>query len=617
MKYFFKVFGIVAIIAIVGLLMIGCPPSDTDLGNEETTGSGKYNGKDVLGNSYSLSVGSDASRAAVKGDRYSMDVTTRDGNTKTSKGTVTGINNDGTLVLKPDNGEAFTAMADGFTLNSVAGTDGGMANITFDNNSKIRPRTFNEIHLRATRWENGLISGEHWGSGMSILVRDFPTNVYELSEEGNYSITLSGISNAALNFGAIEIQGLKNGNWNYLGGGDIASSIPANTNFERKIQIQANTWDAAIDLNLMNYDEIILQFTNVMRINDPNHPEYDKNNGTIPANIPNGQIMATIRNFKISLKDDDMEELLGNMGDYSFGYQEDGLSIEYKQAVWKLSPANIATAKQGARFEFIVLEEVFVPGEIPHARLDFIWQDPVRGLWWQDQTTISEWDETESKWVLNGDAFIWDAQNKKYSIDLSKVIKDNQFNTASELNFIIALWGYGAEPAKNVGQLRITGANLIVAPKPTAGNIGNYSYGYEEDGLTVKYSQAVWYLPEDSLAAAQTAGSKLKIVFNGDTLTDIHPHLALVYQDIDNQNWWEGQTVLCNWNVDTSQYDYHNGVGYDSAAKTLTIPLDSVFNDNYSAFQAVTEANLVLAMFYPDTNINNLQMVSVNIVPAD
>jgi len=89
-----------------------------DNGGSNNSG-GTYSGKDVLGNSYSLSVGSNA-RTVSKGDSFSMDLGTRDGKTRTVKGTVDGISADGTLTLKPNGGgRSFNAVVGGNNLNSL------------------------------------------------------------------------------------------------------------------------------------------------------------------------------------------------------------------------------------------------------------------------------------------------------------------------------------------------------------------------------------------------------------------------------------------------------------------------------------------------------------------
>jgi hypothetical protein len=626
MKTTIKLLGIIALVAVIGFSLIACGSPGGGGSNSGGPGSGnggagqtgQFTGKDVLSNSYSLSIGSNASasRSAAVGDRYSMNVTTRNGTTRTSRGSVTAVNSvDGTVTLKPDGaGEAFSVVTSGSNIGSVTGTD-DMGQITFTNGEAITPRSFDQINLRANRWDNGNgVSGEGWGSGLSVLVKDFPTNLSRLYhstkwDTQRYTITLSGISDVNIDHLTIGIQGLTNNDeWQWFGD-TTPIQIAANTQFEitRDLDIYVEGGVGNFH-DLLKYKEIILEVVNVMKYTDTANPDQNKDNGEIPANIPNDQILATISNFNISLKDKTMSDLKGNLGDFSFGIKEDGMSLDYMSAVWNLKGTNLATAKQGANFEFAVLEGGFGGDGIPHAKLAFIWQDPVRGLWWQDQTLISDWDTAKGEWVIVNDSVTWDPQNKKYTINLPGIIKDSQFNDAQELNFIIACWGFSDQGTICIDALGVTGANISIAPTPTAGNIGNYRFGAQEDGITPSYGHAVWHLTGAALATAKTSGSKLEIVLQGSIPAGISA--ALVYGDIDNQRWWEGQTEIYGEGVAAS------GVTFNSGTRTLSIVLSTVFGSNYSDFQTVNNANLVFAVWWPHPyNVNDLRMVSANIVP--
>jgi hypothetical protein len=605
---------------------------------------GSYSGKDVLGNNYSLSIGngvsasfrssrSVAARSAVVGDNYTFEITTRDGTKRTNRGKVTGINTDGTLILKPNDSSAdeFAAIVGGSDLNSIAGAYGGMAQIPFDDNSTITPRSFDEIYLRAIRWENGPDNGEVWGSGMSVLVKDFPTNISRLERgtTNRYTMTLSGTSDVALDYLQLEVQGLKHdGAWFYLGGNLISAQIPANTPFTTTRDLTINWHETDEYHDLLEYKEIIMQITNVM-YREVGTDIVD--NGGIPEDIPDGHILATISNFNISLRDTSHDDLLGNLGDFSYGFAADGLSVDYTQAVWKLTGAELTTAKQGGLFEFIVLEGNQYDDGIPHAHLEFVWQDPVNGLWWQDVTEISQWEDTA--WALQGDAFSWDPRHKKYSIDLSKVIKDNRFNSATEINLIIICHHYGSAGAINIDQLEIAGANITIAPRPTTGNMGNYSFGYKEDGISPNYSQALWHLAPEVLTIAKESGAKLEIVFGNsfDFLSE-NPALSLVWQDIDSQRWGflpEGgfhgdfaDLIIYGWDANANSHVFRNGVSYDPGARKLTIILDRAL-ETYDEFADATNVNLIFynhyysGQFPQGVNINQFNIVSANIVEDD
>jgi len=625
MKNLVKLIGIIAFVAVIGFSMIACDngsgPSrpDPNPNPNPTTGSGRYSGKDVLGNTYSLSVGSSSSRAAKIGDRFSMDVKNRSGTVKWARGTVTGISTDGTLTLRTSTGETFTSNVGGTTLNSVAGDGDEIPQIPLNDGTTLTPRTFDEIYLRATRWVNGTQHGEHWGSGKSVLVRDFPTNVSNLvkNTSSRYSITISGTSNVALNYLQIEVQGLdEDDNWNYLGGFNSGyKTISANVPFSEKVDL--NIGNDSFSYNLMDYQEVILQVTNVMNYSNTDHPEWNSNNGTIPEEIPDGQIMATISDFKIVLKDSLKDALAGNLSDFHFGYGEDGMSVDYRQAVWSLSPANVAKAKQpGAKFEFIMLDvpSTLVGIETISPALAFIWQDPVNGLWWQDMSSISGW-EGGSYQFNHGTT--WQFWTQKMTVDLSEVIQDARFANATELNFIIACWWANGDDTENIDELGIAGANIFVSPPPTEGNMGNYSYGYKADGISTETNQAVWHLDATTLSKAQTAGAKLELVFSEEPDTT-SISLALVWADIDSQRWWPNSVEAGPGNANILIVDNNtlkSGVTYDSGAKKLTVNLQTAL-ETYTGFQSATDVNFILACWYGITDsISELGIVSANIVP--
>jgi len=629
---------VIALAALIGFSFAAC---DTGGGNENgggdgdgaVTGSGQYNGKDVLGNTYSLSVGSDSSRAAVKGDRFKMNVKTRDGKNRSVSGVVTNVSADGTITLKQDgSADEFTATVGGNNLNSVASEGDVPTQITLDDGTKIVPRTFDKILLRATRWSvpnqndpsTGPMRGEHYGSLLSVLVKDFPTNVSKLQKDDNrYTITISGTSDKDLDHVKIEIQGLtEDDEWVYLGGygwDNEHLEIKANQPFNRTVNVHVT--GTSVSHDLMDYKEIILQVTNVINEIFEDHPDWDANinNGSIPADIPNGQIMATISNFNISLKDKNREALAGNMGDYTFGFKEDGLSVEYRNAVWSLSAVNVAEAKKsGARFEFFILdvEDVLDPGTALH----FAWQDPVRGLWWQDYAIISEWSEQDSEWFLNSaDGVSWDSYRKKVTVDLSRFIKDNRFAASTQLNFIVACYWNNGRNCRNIDELAITGANIVVPPPPSAGNMGNYYYGYQGDGITTHYKQAVWSLSEDILTKAKLPGAKLELVFNNDIKSINGLCLAFVWQGVlDNgdERWWPSAEEEGQDGVNLKIFENNtakSGVTYDQTAKKLTINMETGL-ENYNSFKNLSWGNFVLDCWWGVNHISELGIKSANII---
>ena len=463
MKNFIKFFGIIAIIAIIGFSMIACKNSDDDdKDTDSIIGSGQFAGKDVLGNSYSLSVGSDASRSAVKGDNFKMNLSTRDGKTRNVTGTVTAISDDGTLTLKENSSNIeFTAKTDGTVLETVIGNNNG-ASLSLNDGTKFIPRTFDSIFLRAVRWGSTAdeYSGENWGSGVSVLVKDFPANVSMLQSGDNdrYTITISGTSDVNITNLRLEIQGLtENDEWVYLGGSskDQNKTITAGTPFNHTIKIDnlADISSVKGKGNFMEYKEVILQVTNL--INIFNYTTNLENNGTI-ADADLGSIMATISDFKIKLVDTQRTPITGNLGDYTYCIQEDGLSVDYRMARWELDSATITKAKQaGAKLEITVAADIGEP------TLNFVWQDPVRELWWQDQSWICGGVEANA-WAFGlADGVTWDADAKKMTINIDEFINDNRFASATAVNFIIACWWGSNDDKTNIDTFKITKAEII------------------------------------------------------------------------------------------------------------------------------------------------------------
>jgi len=466
----FRLITIIVLIVVIGFSMAACGGGGGG-GMVLPLGSGQYAGKDVLGNAYSLSVGSDASHAALKGDRYKMNIKTRDGITRSVSGTVTKVSADGTLTLKPDGSTVeFTSIVSNNSLNSVA-SSGQIAKIPLTGGSKLMPRSFNKIYLRAARWNNpndpnGPMHGENYGSGLSVLVKDYPTNVSKLTKNtsSRYTFTINGTSDKNLEHVELEVQGLTSSDeWKYLGGytgNDI--NITANMPFSKIVSITTAN-DDSISYRLRDYKEIILQFTNVKKKIFDNHHDWDINNGSIPANIPNGQIMAAISNFKISLKDSTRAASSGNAGDYNFGFAQDGLSADYRQAVWSLSAENIVKAKQaGAKFEF-TLKDIALDGSNKPSKkpiLAFIWQDPDRGLWWQDQTNITDGGSAPA-WTWSATTgTTWNGSTRKMTINLSDIIHDSRFAASTKLNFIIACWYYDGSDDTDIDDINIVNASI-------------------------------------------------------------------------------------------------------------------------------------------------------------
>jgi len=141
-------------------------------------------------------------------------------------------------------------------------------------------------------------------------------------------------------------------------------------------------------------------------------------------------------------------------------------------------------------------------------------------------------------------------------------------------------------------------------PTTITGNLGNYQFGTQEDGVSPNYTQAVWVLSGTNLTTAKTAGAKLVLVLStAPTAT-----MQFVWQGPANNLWWNQKDILGN----TGSVISATGVTWNSGTKTLTIPLTANSIDNYSAFTTQPSLNIIIA-YYGGENVNALGIVSANI----
>jgi len=181
MKKTFSCLVIIALIAVIGFGITACSSGGAGGGGGgggtkvNLPGTGTYKGKDIVGNSYSLQIGSSISanraRAVLPNDDVRLNLTTRDGITRHVKATVVEISNDGTLTLKEKGTNIiFSAKVDGTsTLDSIV-TPLAARSLTFvEDSTEFMPRSFDTVFLRASRWVNAsdpanVARGENWSS---------------------------------------------------------------------------------------------------------------------------------------------------------------------------------------------------------------------------------------------------------------------------------------------------------------------------------------------------------------------------------------------------------------------------------------------------------------------
>jgi len=266
-----------------------------------------YKGTDLGGNQYTLTIEKNNAKSvsAGQGDGYKMQT----GN-GTSSGTVTDVLDD-TLTLKPSNGSEFNVTASGGVISSIIG------NVTLSDGTVFIVRTFDEIHMRVGRWRNGGYFNEDGDNyaAVDIKLRDvFEGNLDELvSPDNKQSVTfrLSGTIDKTLKvhlrffyiaddpsekFGDNE----SNGQW--LGGGPSSAKQFDSGEFSADIVVEIEKYD----ISNFPAGEVQLYLEHIVWSRYP-EPHDDQNIGNdedkIPDDIPNGTIMATIRNLKLEAVD--------------------------------------------------------------------------------------------------------------------------------------------------------------------------------------------------------------------------------------------------------------------------------------------------------------------------
>jgi hypothetical protein len=144
-----------------------------------------------------------------------------------------------------------------------------------------------------------------------------------------------------------------------------------------------------------------------------------------------------------------------------------------------------------------------------------------------------------------------------------------------------------------------------VTPPAITGNLGNYRFGLQEDGVSINNQQAVWELSSLNVTTAQTAGAKLVLELSAAPSAG----MQLVWQGPANNLWWQGQIDILG---ETGAVNGGTGAEWDAGTKTLTITLSTAFSGSYSTFTTQSSLNLVVA-YYGGSNVNALGIVSANI----
>jgi hypothetical protein len=284
--------GVLALALMFGMTVVGCGGDDGGGGGPQTA---KYEGNDVAGNTYTLTI-TEKARAvytATAGDSYELIITMVDGTKKTSKGTVETISTDGTFILQPSvaSSETFSVVINNTVISSVEGV------IAVEGGDIITPRTFNTIHLRANRYTNDGSVGEQWDSGNTIKLSDFVNTIPQRNSA--FTVRMSGEIDNELRYFRINFGQYTTDLYYWLGEGSTTDGESISGRFENCPIGVSIVRDALPDY------EIYVSLVNHMWQKNASG-EYNFNYGiTIPENIPTGRIMATITNFSISVVGDD------------------------------------------------------------------------------------------------------------------------------------------------------------------------------------------------------------------------------------------------------------------------------------------------------------------------
>jgi len=300
---------------VLGMTVGSCGSSggSSTGGNDPKTVT--YKGIDLAGNEYSLTIPNTA-RAARSNSHGNFNMKIKSGGKEAvSSGTITDIADDGThTLLTPDDSE-FTVTINDDEISSIVGE------IPLEDGSTFIVRTFDAVYLRADRYTytdprggGANRRGEIYHSGNSIRLKDiYIGNLNDLIKKqfGTFKVKISGRVDIKLNEAQFNLQYRYPANDNSgridqvgVGGGieDLSNWHPISFgpgDFSVDVELFRNEVD--ID-TLPTGGEIIVELVEVIMSysDDPDEQAKHGVDGSIPDNIPNGTIMATIRNLKIT-----------------------------------------------------------------------------------------------------------------------------------------------------------------------------------------------------------------------------------------------------------------------------------------------------------------------------
>ena len=189
--------------------------------------------------------------------------------------------------------------------------------LTLENGTTFIARTFNTVYLRAQRWtykdpQTGANQyGENYASKKSVRLRDIYNGTLDelIGSEGEIiTVKISGTVDIELKNLTIDFQYLPNDN---SGGICVGGAIADENNWtpsRYKIGPGAFSKDfflvkKGMDMEKFPEGEVILEFCEALswQTDDKDAAWGGFVDGAIPSHIPDGTIMATIRNLRIEL----------------------------------------------------------------------------------------------------------------------------------------------------------------------------------------------------------------------------------------------------------------------------------------------------------------------------
>jgi hypothetical protein len=303
MKNVIKVLGIIALAAVIGLSFAGC---DTGEGGDPPEPAGPsgpqkmvYTWKSGV-NNYRLEI-TEASegRAVYKPKTNDTYVLTINPGNKKSSGTVTvsSSGKESTFTLKPANsGTTFTVKAVETATNVLI--TGMTGTITLEDATTVpTPTTVTPVKEYATFPFTANIwyyapddQGEHWVGG--LVLSDFTTHIPKKGDKLIFS--LSGTTDTEMKW--FEFYLHQKAPWLVLGPANGWQEVTLSETFDKPnffvVNIEEDPRADAIYITMDN---------KIWQMSPGGNPNPITNNGRLPAGTKQGDVMATVRNFKISL----------------------------------------------------------------------------------------------------------------------------------------------------------------------------------------------------------------------------------------------------------------------------------------------------------------------------